>query len=117
MDPTERHGFEYQRWFGFTLFAKGYTAALGRGGTYAISKPDGGEEVAIGFSLFPDPIIDRLTDTPANNRLFLPLGHEAVAAKQLRTDGWVTVKALSPDDDALALGCSHYLGTDGPIAV
>lgn len=117
LDPTERHGFEYQRWFGFTLFAKGYTAALGRGGTYAISKPDGGEEVAIGFSLFPDPIIDRLTDAPAHNRLFLPLGHDAVAAKQLRTDGWVTVKALSANDDAVALGCSHHLGADGPIAV
>ncbi len=115
LDPTERHGFEYQSWFGFTLFAKGYTAALGRGGTYAIGKPDGSSEVATGFSLYPDPLIDRLVDGTASNRLFLPLGHDAVAAQQLRAQGWVTIKALSSDDDAVALGCSHRLGAEGPV--
>ena len=32
LDPTERHGFEYQSWFGFTLYAEGSRRALGRGG-------------------------------------------------------------------------------------
>ena len=32
LDPTERHGFEYQSWFGFTLYADGARGALGRGG-------------------------------------------------------------------------------------
>ena len=36
LDPSERHGFEYQTWFGFTLFAEGVRGALGRGGTYRI---------------------------------------------------------------------------------
>ena len=29
LDPTERHGFEYQNWLGFTLFAEGFVGALG----------------------------------------------------------------------------------------
>ena len=36
LDPSERHGFEYQSWFGFTLYADGVRGALGRGGTYRI---------------------------------------------------------------------------------
>jgi len=36
LDPSERHGFEYQSWFGFTLYAEGIPGAIGRGGTYSI---------------------------------------------------------------------------------
>ena len=57
LDPSERHGFEYQSWFGFTIYADGLSGALGRGGSYRILGPD---EPAIGFSLFPDALIDRL---------------------------------------------------------
>lgn len=109
LDPTERHGFAYQSWFGFTVFAKGYSAALGRGGTYAIAKPDGGEEVAIGFSLFPDPLIDAATGDIENRRLFLPLGTFPAKAVQMRNDGWVTVAALGSDDNAQALDCAFVL--------
>jgi ATP phosphoribosyltransferase regulatory subunit len=60
LDPAERHGFEYQSWFGFVLYAEGVRGALGRGGTYRIAVPDGMEhgEVATGFSLYPDALID-----------------------------------------------------------
>ncbi len=109
LDPTERHGFAYQSWFGFMLFAKGYSAALGRGGTYAISRPDGGEEVAIGFSLFPDPLIDMATDDMENRRLFLPLGTLSAKGLQMRSEGWVTVAALDASDSAERLGCTHIL--------
>ena len=109
LDPTERHGFEYQSWFGFTLFAAGYTAALGRGGTYAILRPDGTHEVATGFSLYPDPLVDGEIDMRENKRLFLPLGTDPAKAARLRADGWVTVAALSLDDDAKALDCGHIL--------
>lgn len=109
LDPTERHGFAYQSWFGFTLFAKGYTAALGRGGTYAIAKPDGGEEVAIGFSLFPDPLIDAATEDLENRRMFLPLGTLPAKAAQMRGEGWVTVAALDANDSARALDCAYVL--------
>src|SRR5690606_33423529 len=38
LDPSERHGFEYQSWFGFTLYVGGITRSLGRGGTYTIGR-------------------------------------------------------------------------------
>ena len=58
LDPTERHGFEYQSWFGFSLYADGCAGALGRGGTYAIPDGKGGNEVATGFSLYPDALLE-----------------------------------------------------------
>ena len=54
MDPTERHGFEYQSWFGFTLFAGESGGSIGRGGSYAIVHADGRDEPATGFSVYPD---------------------------------------------------------------
>ena len=109
LDPTERHGFEYQSWFGFTLFAKGYTAALGRGGTYAIARTDGGVEVATGFSLYPDPLIDIVAEKDENRRLFLPKGTLASKAAQMRSEGWITVAALDEGDNAQALDCAYVL--------
>lgn len=113
LDPSERHGFEYQSWFGFTLYAEGISGALGRGGTYRIL---GKDEPAIGFSLYPDPLIDALAATePRRDTLFLPLGHDAEIAARLRAIGWRTVAALAESDDAAALGCTHRL--DGSEAV
>jgi ATP phosphoribosyltransferase regulatory subunit len=109
LDPTERHGFEYQSWVGFTLFAEGYAAALGRGGTYAIAHADGRQEVATGFSLFPDPLIDGDIPQAENKRLFLPLGTDPVKAIRLRAEGWITVTALDENDNAAILNCGYIL--------
>lgn len=106
LDPTERHGFEYQSWFGFTLLAKGYGAALGRGGTYTVS---GSDEAATGFSLYPDPLIDMVTEESENRRLFLPLGTLPAKAAQMRAEGWVTIAALDDGDSARSLGCAYVL--------
>ncbi|MFN3620422.1 ATP phosphoribosyltransferase regulatory subunit [Sphingorhabdus sp.] len=106
LDPTERHGFEYQSWFGFTIFAKGYSAALGRGGTYYIDRADGPAEAATGFSLYPDPLID-LAEESTVRRLFLPLGTEAATGAKLRSGGWTTLAALDDNDSAALLGCTH----------
>ena len=113
LDPTERHGFAYQSWFGFTLFVPGQGDAIGRGGTYRI---DGSGEAAVGFSLYPDPLIDAGlgSDEGQARRLFLPLGHDAATATKLRAEGWETVAALSATDDAAALGCTHVLGVKLP---
>lgn len=108
LDPTERHGFEYQSWFGFTLFAKGYSAALGRGGTYAIARSDGTQEVATGVSLYPDPLIEGEVETE-NQRVFLPLGTDQNKAARLRADGWITVAALSAEDTAAGQNCAYIL--------
>lgn len=112
LDPSERHGFEYQSWLGFTLYAEGVRGALGRGGTYRIS---GSDEVATGFSLYPEQLIEAVKgDEQLGDKLFLPLGHDAAAAARLRAEGWRTCAALSDSDDGAALGCSHVL--DGGTA-
>ncbi len=115
LDPTERHGFEYQSWFGFTLYADGVRGALGRGGTYTIG---GREEPAIGFSLYPERLIDIASgDTPARDTLFLPVGHDRDTARRLRSEGWRTLAALSDSDDAATLGCTHQLVGDAVQAI
>jgi len=113
LDPTERHGFEYQSWFGFTLYGDGARGALGRGGTYTIR---GSEEAATGFSLYMDPLLDALGATNGDDgkKLFLPLGHDRGTAARLRAIGWRTVAAVEPTDDPQQLGCSHVLDGDAP---
>lgn len=119
LDPSERHGFEYQSWFGFTIYAEGLAGALGRGGTYRILGPkSGGDEVATGFSLYPDPLIDALADSGARaNTLFLPFGHDPQVAARQRAIGWRTIAQLSDDDDASALGCTHRLEGTEAVAI
>ena len=115
LDPSERHGFEYQSWFGFTIYAEGARGALGRGGSYSIL---GRDEPAIGFSLYPDPLIDALAAAEApRDTLFLPPGHDPAAAARLRAIGWRTVAALSNGDDASALGCTHRLEAGEAVRV
>lgn len=116
LDPTERHGFEYQNWFGFSIFAEGFIGEIGRGGSYAIARDDGTFEPAMGFSLYPDPLIDARSGRGETRRVFLPVGHDAERAKALRGEGWVTVAALSDADDGRALGCTHRLSGDAPVA-
>ncbi|MCV0382442.1 MAG: ATP phosphoribosyltransferase regulatory subunit [Erythrobacter sp.] len=111
LDPSERHGFEYQSWFGFTVYAEGARGALGRGGTYTLA---GSDENATGFSLYMEPILEALGGkSEGREQLFLPLGHDRAAAGRLREQGWRTVAALSDTDDAPTLQCSHVLGEDG----
>ena len=107
LDPTERHGFEYQSWLGFSLFAEGLTGEIGRGGAYTILHEDGREEPAIGFSIYPDPLLDLIADERPARRVFLPLGHDPEAAARLRSEGWITVAAL--DESCVPAGCTHVL--------
>lgn len=105
LDPAERHGFQYQSWFGFTLYAEGARGTLGRGGTYRV----GGGEPATGFSLYIDPLVDAMGDAPAGDLLFLPEDHDRDAAARLRAIGWRTLAALDGTEDAAGLGCTHRL--------
>lgn len=109
LDPTERHGFEYQSWFGFTIYAEGVRGALGRGGTYTIG---GSDEAATGFSLYIDRLIDALDEGAGRDTLFLPIGHDTAAAAKLRGEGWRTIAALDAGDDGTVLGCTHWLDSD-----
>jgi ATP phosphoribosyltransferase regulatory subunit len=112
LDPSERHGFEYQSWFGFTIYADGVRGTLGRGGTYRIG---GSDEPATGFSLYPETLVEAVMGAESRrDTVVLPIGHDREAARELRAEGWRTVAALSEDDDAAALGCTHRL--DGGAA-
>lgn len=106
LDPTERHGFEYQSWFGFTLYAQGVRGAAGRGGTYRIS---GSEEAATGFSLYLDRLAEAAPAPLPARMIYLSEGHDAATAQQLRADGARTIAQLSADDSPKALGCTHVL--------
>ncbi|WP_066045748.1 ATP phosphoribosyltransferase regulatory subunit [Blastomonas sp. CCH15-G10] len=119
LDPTERHGFEYQSWFGFSLYADGCPGALGRGGTYAIPNGKGGEEVATGFSLYPDALLDLggVGEAAGAGKLFLPLGHDRGTAARLRAIGWRTVAAIMAQRKDAALGCTHRLMGQDTVAI
>lgn len=108
LDPTERHGFEYQTWLGFSLFAGGASREVGRGGTYTIVHEDGAEEPATGFSLFAD-LLTGGGGAPDRRRLFLPFGSAPGDGAAMRRVGWVTVAALEPGDTPAAQLCTHVL--------
>ncbi|VVT24781.1 ATP phosphoribosyltransferase regulatory subunit [Sphingomonas sp. EC-HK361] len=108
LDPTERHGFEYQSWLGFSLFAGGASGEVGRGGTYTIVHEDGAEEAATGFSLFPGGL-PGASRGGARRRLFLPVGADPAASARMRAAGWVTVAALEAGDTPEAQLCTHLL--------
>ena len=107
LDPSERHGFEYQSWLGFTIYAEGVRGALGRGGTYVIQ---GTDEAATGFSLYPENLVEACkANETLGQKVFLPLGHDRDAAARLREQGLRTIAALTENDDPQALGCSHIM--------
>lgn len=114
LDPTERHGFEYQSWFGFTLYAEGLRRAVGRGGTYRIA---GSNEAATGFTLYLDRLADAAPQPVAARLVYLPLGHDRAAAAALRAEGWRTRAQLAEDEDAVMLGCGYVLRAGGPEKV
>ena len=107
LDPTERHGFEYQSWIGFSLFGEGIPGEIGRGGSYTIVHADGREEKAVGFSIYLDPLVSAGLGRSARRRVFLPLGTDESVATGLRAQGWATVAAISQGCNGTKLGCTH----------
>ncbi len=69
IDPVERRGFKYYSGMGFTLFAKGVSGALGRGGHYNINK-----ESASGFTLYMDTVRQSLP--PARDKKIIHVGYD-----------------------------------------
>ena len=114
LDPTERHGFEYQSWFGFTLYAEGLRRAAGRGGTYRIA---GSDEPATGFTLYLDRLAEVAPQPEAARMVYLPLGHDRAAAAALRAEGWRTLAQLDEGEDPASLGCGYILKGTAPVAL
>lgn len=103
LDPTERHGFEYQSWIGFSLFADGVRGEVGRGGSYRILHEDS-DEPAVGFSLYVDGLVEAGLGVVEQRRIALPFGTDPGVGTRLRSEGWTTVAAL---DNAPVTGCTH----------
>lgn len=116
LDPTERHGFEYQTWLGFSLFGAGLMAEVGRGGAYRVAGSDGSEEAAIGFSLYVDGLVELGLGGEARQRVALPPGTPASVGAALRREGWITVAMLDTAASAADLGCSHVWNGSSVIA-
>ncbi|WP_380785269.1 ATP phosphoribosyltransferase regulatory subunit [Sphingomonas sp. R86521] len=116
LDPTERHGFEYQSWLGFSLFAAGLSQEAGRGGTYTVIHENGAEEAATGFSLYADALVANGNGVD-RRRLFLPFGTAPAEGAAMRAQGWVTVAALEAGDTPEAQLCTHLWVADGPRAL
>ena len=106
LDPTELHGFGYQSWFGFTIYADAVRGAAGRGGSYTIA---GTKEAATGFTLYVDRIADATPAPEPTRKVYLPLGHDATQAAELRAQGWQTCAQLAEGEKPTALGCTHVL--------
>ncbi len=107
LDPTERHGFEFQSWIGFSIFAAGVRGEVGRGGAYTIVHPEGHRESAVGFSLYVDGLVDAGLGEVKHRRILIPLGTLDEVAARLRAEGWATVAALDADADPRAFRCTH----------
>ena len=117
LDPTERHGFEFQSWIGFSIFAAGVRGEVGRGGAYTIVHPDGHEEPAVGFSLYVDGLVDAGLGEVKHRRVLLPLGTPADVGAKLRAEGWATVAALDASADPRSFRCTHlWNGVDAAPA-
>lgn len=105
LDPTERHGFEYQTWVGFSIFGAGLPYEIGRGGSYTLLHPDGTPEPALGFSLYLDGLVDAGLGQHETARVFLPMGTAPADGASLRAQGFITVAALCAA--CTPQGCSH----------
>ena len=58
-----------------------------------------GEEPATGLTLYPDAVLRAAPRRAEASRVFLPAGADPAAGAALRAKGFVTVQALSQDDD------------------
>jgi ATP phosphoribosyltransferase regulatory subunit len=94
LDPSERHGFEYQSWFGFTLYAEGLRGALGGAAPTASCGQRRAGDRFLALSRSADRMLAE--GERGARRLFLPLGHDVEVAARLRAVGWRTVWPTSP---------------------
>jgi len=109
IDPLEFRGFRYHTGITVTVFAPGHHEELGRGGRYLCSNG----EPATGITLFADAVL-RAAPAPAEKpKIFVPLGTDPNATKQVRAENYATVAGLEytdhPNAEARRLGCTHYL--------
>ena len=123
LDPVENRGFEYHTGIGFTIFARGISGELARGGRYRVQGNVGDDagERATGVTLYVDTILGMLPKTGDIRRILIPSSTSRDVKTDLQSQGWVSVSALEDGADlaleAHRLACSHFLGEAGPEPV
>lgn len=108
IDPVEYRGFEYHTGVSFSVFSRGVSGELGRGGRYRAGEA---QERAVGATLSVDAVTEAMAPLSSGPRVLLSVKDRLLAGRY-QADGWVTLNALQDPQDFAAearrLGCSHY---------
>lgn len=118
LDPVEYRGYEYHTGVAFTVFAKGFSRELGRGGRYRTAGQP--SEAAVGGTLYLDSVLDVMNARTATPRVLIAAGTPRGQVRRLQADGFATVQVLRPMPEgdleaaARAQRCGH-LYTDGRL--
>jgi ATP phosphoribosyltransferase regulatory subunit len=88
IDPLERRGFEYQTGVSFTLFAKGASGELGRGGRYDVQIDGAAAETATGFTLYMDSVLRVIGEQPVKSRKDVAADADWKSVKSLQDQGF-----------------------------
>ena len=74
VDPVEIRGYEYHTILTFTFFSREVRGELGRGGRYIAwdNSNSGPGEMATGVTLFIDTLLNSISKTRTNKKLFVP---------------------------------------------
>ncbi|PIR39012.1 MAG: ATP phosphoribosyltransferase regulatory subunit [Alphaproteobacteria bacterium CG11_big_fil_rev_8_21_14_0_20_39_49] len=109
IDPLGAGRFSYHSGIGFSIFAKGAKAELGRGGRYKIDEDSGG----IGATLYVNELFRLLPRPVPKEKVLIPFDTGAAKIESLQKEGYVIVHSLEHGEDmkktAQYLGCSCYL--------
>lgn len=96
IDPSETRGFHYKTGFGFTLYARRASGALGRGGRYTISF-GGITESATGFTLYMDTLTRLMPPQEKQNLVYVPDSESWQVVRDLRAQGHKIIKGAGPE--------------------
>jgi ATP phosphoribosyltransferase regulatory subunit len=109
IDAAESRGLDYHTGISFSIFVPGAACEVGRGGRYGIESGGRNELEATGFTLYVETLRELLPEPKRQKRVFIPEGVASHDAAKLRTQGYVTIYALSEygsdADEAKRLGC------------
>jgi ATP phosphoribosyltransferase regulatory subunit len=109
IDPLGGGQFSYHSGIGFSIFAKGAKAEIGRGGRYKIDEEEGG----IGATLYVNELFRLLPRPVEKEKILIPFETDEKQIKKLQSEGYVVINSLEQCDDmkqiAKYLECSYLL--------
>lgn len=119
IDPTESRGFAYHSGLSFSMFVPGVAVEVGRGGRYLIENNAHTEE-ATGFTLYVETLRSILPPPASKKRVLVGGELSDAKAAELRSQGYVTLQALSEygcnEEEAKRLRCG-WIFKDGKLTV